>query len=292
MKLPMNDTARMYEYSSILAAARGLLGEVVHILSGVSVGRFTVIGGWSALLLNDGQIRHPGTRDADILFQNGLEPGALALAVTALRDSGYLLSAKHEFQLLRVLSVSGTPFVFNVDLLHPAASETDPSLFADHVSLPIPLAEYREDTYIVKSIAVPEASFVFDGYIDEVSLDFVLPTGTGRTVTIPVINEVGAIVTKAKSMSNPKRLRDAFDVYLAIKQARDYIRVVESFRRLEDSNLPVFNTLFSIRSALDKGIPQRNVPSFLTPDPDVRIDVGSVFEDFLAEIPLPKKAKS
>ena len=53
----------------------------------------------------------------DSLFAQGATPDALDGVVRALLANRYVQSAKHQFQLLKVLIVGDQPFVFNVDLL-------------------------------------------------------------------------------------------------------------------------------------------------------------------------------
>lgn len=292
--------SQMHRYGSIVSAAKGLLGEVITVLGRTDVGEFAVIGGWSAFLLNSGRIQHPGSRDVDILFQRGLERRALESAIRALRTAGFLLSAKHEFQLLRQLNVRGTTFVFNVDLLHPGADEPQPELFAEHVSLPIPLSEYTDETYSVMSIVVPQAAFIFDGHVEPVQLDCVVPSGKRRRLAIPLMNELGLITTKAKSMSNPKRPRDSFDVFLAIEQSRDYRRLLAGFRLLKFTEPLVFNSLFSIRDALEANIPQANAVKYFSGFARGNFAVaakngrrvGDTLRRFLRDIPLPTRART
>src|SRR6266566_9971104 len=108
----------MRSYPSLLSATKGLLGEVVQTVGPANVGDFAVIGGWSPFFLNGSPIPHPGSRDVDLLFREGRTEHSLSTVVETLLEAGYLHSAKHEFQLLRLLDVAGTTFVFNVDLLH------------------------------------------------------------------------------------------------------------------------------------------------------------------------------
>jgi hypothetical protein len=290
----------MHAYKSLLDAARGLLGEVVSTLQDSHDGRFAVIGGWSPHLLNIGPIRHPGTRDVDVLFEHGDEPGHLAPAMEALLDRGFLLSAKHEFQLLRKLNVQDRVFVFNVDLLHPSSGEAEPEMFAEHVSLPIPESEFHGDTYAMMSIVVPGASFVFDGHIAMTRVDFEeMASGNVQSIEVPLMDETGLIITKAKSMANPKRPRDSFDVFLAIAQARDYDALITSFRRLMIDEPLVFNSLFAIPHAMASKTLQANTLQFLPGYPNWDTDeferqlimVTRVLHQFLTDIPLPDKAE-
>jgi hypothetical protein len=241
----------MHNYSSLLAAAQGLLGETAKILNELGP-RYIVVGGWSPFLHNTGRITHPGTRDVDILFRDGAQKAALDEVVKCLLSKNYLPSAKHEFQLLRILRVNGIDFVFNVDLLHPGEAAVAPEMFVDHVSLPIPLAEYRDHTFGVKSIIMPEAAFLFDGHSSAFPLVADAPDGGQIKVNLPLMDEVGVVVTKSKSVQDAKRRRDALDIYLAVSQARDYEHLVRQFQRLKTVNESVYNTLYSIREAVEK----------------------------------------
>src|SRR4051794_10986144 len=120
--------AAAYTYPSILAGAQGLLCDAVDLVKSTRL-EFAVVGGWSPFFLNgDRQISHPGSRDVDLLFRGGAERGALAPVFDALENAGYFHSAKHEFQMLRVLEINGEKFVFNVDLLHAEQAASAPEL--------------------------------------------------------------------------------------------------------------------------------------------------------------------
>lgn len=241
----------MTEYPSILAASIGLLGESVHLLNGQGVD-YAIVGGWSPYFLNNGRIEHPGSRDVDILFKEAEEPMRLQGVVRQFLANGFFPSAKHPFQVLRTLNVCGDPFVFNVDFLHPGEDRSRPDLFVDHLELPIPLREYRSDRFFVKSIAIPQSRFVFDGHRTQYSHRFVLPKGGVADIEFSLIDEVGLIVTKSGSVNNAKRPRDAFDIFIAIEQARDYSALVGAFKHLKATDRSVYNTLYGIRQSLDK----------------------------------------
>jgi len=50
----------MTNYDNLLAGAKGLLGDCAKILSATGI-TYTIVGGWSPLILNSGNIKHPGT---------------------------------------------------------------------------------------------------------------------------------------------------------------------------------------------------------------------------------------
>ena len=75
-----------------------------------------------------------------------------------------------------------------------------------------------------------------------------------RYINIPVIDELALLVTKSRSVSSPKRPRDAFDIYLAVAQARDPKALLTSTRRLKGETPEAFLSLASIWSVLhDRG---------------------------------------
>jgi len=247
----------MRSYDSLLDASYALLGEVVEIVQPLDH-QFVVVGGWSPYLLNSVPIRHPGTRDVDILFAEGASPGALRSVVQALLRRGFLPSAKHHFQLLRILRVRETDLIFNVDLLHPLeSSRGDPSfkpeMFVDHIELAVPLSKYLAENYKQKSIATPHAGFILeDGRFVRLSLDFDLPDGRSSRIEVPLMDEVGLIVTKSQSISSPKRTRDAFDIYLAIAQSGDYGELVRAFHKLKKERNRTFISLYGIRAVIER----------------------------------------
>lgn len=242
----------MQSYKSVIDAARGLLGEVSLIL-GASGTEHVVVGGWSPYILNSDPIQHPGTKDVDVLFAEGATEKSLASAANALIEHGYLPNAKHPFQLLRTLLVKDTKLVFNVDFLHPLETSPDglqPDLFVDHLELDVPLGELPEN-YRVKSIATPHAGFIVeDKQYVEVDVVCRLPDMTEQVVPVSLMNEVGLLVTKSHSVNTPKRLRDPFDIYLAIAQSRNYEDMLASFREMEEKRESAFLSLLGIRRAI------------------------------------------
>ena len=242
----------MTNYNDLLAGAKGLLGDCIRILSDINP-NYVVVGGWSPLILNSGQIKHPGTHDVDLLFSEGYKEGQLGDVFNLFLSNGYKTSAKHRFQLLKIISVAGREFVYNIDFLHSSDNQTREDMFVDHLKLPVPLNEYCDETYMEMSIKAPNSEVLFRyGLFETIEQDFHLPDGTSAIMKFPLINEAGLIITKTESVKQAKRKRDSFDIYLAIKQARDYQQLVSIFRRIKNENGDLFNTLYGIREALEK----------------------------------------
>ncbi len=286
----------MTNYDNLLAGAKGLLGDCAKLLTGTGKD-FVIVGGWSPLLLNSGAIKHPGTHDVDLLFSDGKSKGELGEIFNLFLTNGYKSSAKHEFQLLKVISVAGKEFVYNVDFLHSTDSGQSSSMFVDHLKLPVPLNEYQDETYIEKSIKAPNSEVLFtENLFDKITQDFTLPDGSSGRFSFPLINEAGLIITKADSVKNVKRKRDAFDIYLAIKQTRDYPQLVSIFKRLKKENPLVFNTLYGIKEAIEKHGMILNILDYAykdDPDWDQQLEaVSADVDSFLQEVGLEPLAKT
>jgi hypothetical protein len=183
-------------------------------------------------------------------------------------------SAKHQFQLLKVLIVGDQPFVFNVDLLHPdeAKGGLRAEFFVKHLDLRVPVSNIVPGTYQTKSIITANAGFIIEDERFVLSpVSCVLPDGREQEVTVPIMDELGLIITKCESVRNIKRPRDAFDIALAIAQARDYEKLVDDARDLirRDSDFD---------SLLEKLTDELKKPSFADRiaeniDPPLRKDV-------------------
>jgi hypothetical protein len=77
---------------------------------------------------------------------------------------GYLPSAKHDFQLLRVLQVGPRHMVFNVDLLHPKEAEEGFSseMFVKHMDLGVVVSDLLPAHAFTRSIVTPHAAFILE----------------------------------------------------------------------------------------------------------------------------------
>lgn len=242
----------MTNYDNLLAGAKGLLGDCAKILSATDI-TYTIVGGWSPLILNSGNIKHPGTHDVDLLFSDGKKESELKEIFNLFLSNGYKSSAKHNFQLLKVISVAGNEFVYNVDFLHSSEKQGKEDMFVDHLKLPVPLSEYCDDTYMEMSIKAPNSEILFQEHLYEIiEEEFLLPNGATEKIKFPLINEAGLIITKTDSVKQIKRKRDSFDIYLAIKQARNYTDLVDVFRNIKKNNSFLFNSLYGIKEAIDK----------------------------------------
>lgn len=255
-------TQEPFNYPDLLSASAGLLGRAVEVVRQTGA-TFVVIGGWSPFLLNRGEIPHPGTRDVDLLFEDGAKPGALKEVVDALRGSGFVLSAKHEFQLLHVLRVAGVEFVFNVDILHASEVRKNPEMFVDHVSLPVRVSELGTGHVPARSIVVPVSGFIFDGHIVDHEMDYgSLTTGRREHIAVPLMDELGTLVTKSESMHMSKRRRDAFDVVLAVRQARDRNALAAAMGDLRSRSISAFSELSKLWALTRDSALRANVAAY------------------------------
>ncbi len=220
-----DNTRPPHVYDSLPEASRGLLCEVVKELELLKV-KYVVIGGWCPVLRNRVEsIAHPGTKDVDILFEDGFVARQLEPVIKHFRECGFLISAKHDFQLLRILRVKEEKCIFNVDLLHPSESTKAPEMFVHHLDLDIFEDEELKRIKTLGSIVLPASEIILEGYFSRVPVSGTLPNGREHHGTLSLVDEAGLVLSKCQSMQKQKRERDAFDVYLMLiqKNRRDTI---------------------------------------------------------------------
>lgn len=197
---------------NVLDASKALLVEVAHMLNGMNV-TYVIVGGWSPYLRNATEIPHPGTRDVDVLFSDADAKEGIREVVKAFVEQGFVVSAKHDFQLLKPIVVDGQELMFNVDLLHPSETVENPEKMVDHLNLHVLENEFGP-LKSVKSIVLPSSRILFETELHSV-LDVSCPL-TERVVPVPLISEAGCVLSKCESVTLEKRHRDSFDIYLSI----------------------------------------------------------------------------
>jgi hypothetical protein len=188
--------------ATINEGARRILDESVVLLD-EHLAEVVIIGGWGTFLRNQG--RHPGTKDVDILFPPHYSKELTANVITRFLDNGYMVSAKHGFQILKPLRVGMRTYLYNVDVLHPAIEKLDVMEFEDVINLDVTI-----DGTIVKTVqtaGVLRGDLVFAENLYEV--DHVAKR------SVRFLNDTGIVITKLKSACNPKRRRDIYDMVLS-----------------------------------------------------------------------------
>lgn len=239
----------MYEYENVLSASKGLLVEVVNLLSKSSV-KFVVIGGWCPYLRNASTtLTHPGTKDVDILFSDGNVKGQLNEAIEILLENGFLVSAKHDFQLLKQYKVGSNEFVFNIDLLHPSETLNNPEMMVDHFNLGVTESDLPGDKH-VKSIVLPSSQLIFEGFYSSFPFSHTQSDGEYLSVDIPLIDAAGLVLSKCQSVKLKKRPRDSYDIYLMLMQG-DVKKTCEKLRASSVDIPPVKELLVELRDYLN-----------------------------------------
>ncbi len=224
-----------HAYENVLDACRGLLVDVCVHLNAIKT-NYVIAGGWVPYLRSvHPRFQHQGTKDVDVLLDDDRE--LLKPAVHALLNAGYLLSAKHSFQLLRILNVRDIDggqvheLAFNVDLMHPAKARQTPEMFADIMEININQA-YDPGKVHVQSIVFPSSKIIFDERMwEEVELAATSPAGESNTSNVPLLTPAAFILSKCDSVRNKKRERDAFDIYFVLtgQRGEETIRALRSF---------------------------------------------------------------
>lgn len=217
--------------TTVLDASKALLVDVTKILNKKQC-NYVIVGGWSPYLRNRTKYYHPGTKDVDVLFSDAHARGGIREIIETFLSAGFLVSAKHDFQLLKSIEVDGKELVFNVDLLHPSETIDNPELLVDHLNLGIFEDDFG-DTKIVRSIVLPSSRLLFEPGLSS-PYDVICPI-TGITQRIPLITEAGCILSKCMSVSLGKRKRDSFDIFVSAEgiTPRLFADVVKPYMQIE-----------------------------------------------------------
>lgn len=243
-----------YVFSSLDEACRGLLLTTSALLTDANVD-YVVAGGWVPIILGSPHptLKHPGTRDVDVLLLDD-ETGPKAAADVLLR-ADFRPSAKHEFQLLRDARVADDKggertFVFNIDLMHPKESAQRSEMFADILDFGVKDDYDPSGSRHMKSIAFKSAMIVVEEKLFESApvrgRNF---DGRDTRVDVPLLNLPALVLSKCESASNAKRTRDAFDIYFALTGPNGAAAATE-LRRLAEGSPDVSAQLDKLRQLL------------------------------------------
>ena len=277
----------MDEYSNIQTGACGLLYETTSLLNKLDV-KYIIVGGWSPYLLNSKPISHPGTKDVDVFFEGGYEKHSLKKIILEFLHNDFILSAKHDFQLFKIIKVDGNEFVYNVDLLHPFESIEKKEIYVEQIDLGIPADKYRSQTFRIKSILLPDSQslFTYNMFID-FQIEITTVQSKIQKQTIPLMSELGTLITKSKSVLIEKRYRDALDIYLTIKQSQNFDLLIESIINLRKENLDTYNVLYDIRKAHEENILFEKTSRFIEVEKNQFLET---FQNFFYKTGLDKMA--
>jgi hypothetical protein len=98
--------------------------------------------------------------------------------------------------------------------MHSDVQQRKPELFEDIFELGVDDAYDPTGKRWLKSIIFSGAAVVFDKSLwSVVTIEGVDARGSVGQVRVPLLNEVALVLSKAKSVQNEKRTRDAFDIY-------------------------------------------------------------------------------
>lgn len=209
--------------------------------------------------------------------------------ITAFLDNGFILSAKHDFQLFKPIKVLGQSFVYNVDLLHPLETIKPKDIYVEHIDLAIPADKYQSRTFKMKSIALPSSQSLFDNNLF-INYDLTITTKDGNELTqkVPLMRELGTLITKSQSVSKDKRYRDSLDIYLTLKQSGDLKELISSVNKLKETHIDTYNNLYGIRQAYEDKTLLTNTFRFI--DDLNKNEFVETFENFFEQTGLNNEA--
>lgn len=191
-----------------------MLREAITTL-GEDASEIIVVGGWGPFLRNREQ--HPGTKDVDLLFPSYYDRDEIGAVIKRFLEVGFLLSAKHNFQLFRPYAIGKQTYVYNVDLLHPVIQNTNKVEFVDVLDLDVTLDGTRVKT--VDTICIEGGDIFF--------LEQLVTATEYQGLKFRTLSPVGVVLSKLRSCHNPKRPRDIFDIYLALSESKNIERDLE-----------------------------------------------------------------
>lgn len=278
----------MTEFTDIQTGAFGLLYDTTKLLNELGV-KYIIIGGWTPYLRNSKPLSHPGTKDVDVLFDGAYEKGKLKEVITAFLEKGFILSAKHDFQLFKPIKVAGRSFVYNVDLLHPLETIKPKDIYVEHIDLAIPADKYQSRTFKMKSIALPSSQSLFDNNLfSDYNLTIATKDGKELNEKIPLMGELGTLITKSQSVSKDKRYRDSLDIYFTLKQSENLKELISTVNKLKETHINTYNNLYGIRKAYEDKILLTNTLRFI--DALDKNDFIETFEYFFEQTGLNDEA--
>jgi hypothetical protein len=118
----------------IVEGSKALLKETLNILDS-SRDKVIIVGGWGPYLRHP--TLHPGTRDVDVLFPADYSKETMMVVLERFLENGFVISAKHDFQLCKAYEVGNRSYIFNVDLLHPTEGKLNKVDFIDLMDLDV-----------------------------------------------------------------------------------------------------------------------------------------------------------
>jgi hypothetical protein len=193
--------------------------------------QYAIAGGWVPYLRGGiPNLTHPGTRDVDVLFKDKISQ--VERATKALSNAGFVYSGKHDFQLFLPINVGEQSFIFNVDLMHSDEQHKQPQMFADIFELGVEDAYDPTGKRWIRSIRFLGAEVVFEEALwSNLAVTGMDTAGVTVEVRVPLLDEAALILSKASSIKNEKRPRDAFDIYYVLFGLAEF-RIIETLRRL------------------------------------------------------------
>jgi hypothetical protein len=190
--------------NTILEGSKQLLLDVADILRCRKDAIF--VGGWGPFLRNPG--RHPGTLDVDLLFPAKHSREQMAEIGELFLRSGFSVSAKHSFQLLKDYQIGIRRYIFNVDFLHPTLEKSLVTEFRDILDFDITIDGTRVKN--LASVCMPYGDVLFFPGLSAVK------EVDGRLMRL--LCPAGVVFSKLQSCTNPKRPRDIFDILLSCEE--------------------------------------------------------------------------
>lgn len=193
---------------------RTVLLESVHVAKSFDLD-YIIIGGWCPFLRNNLEIskmNHLGTFDVDILFKDASKEGNLSNFIETMLSKDYYLSAKHGFQLIKIVDdCDKNKIAVNVDLLHPDVDGKNENMFSDHFDLERFWTKDKLFSIRAKSIVAKGSQNLFD-------FNLFSPFESGwLKEEVCLMDFNGMLLTKMDSCQKIKRQKDSYELLMGFR---------------------------------------------------------------------------
>lgn len=123
-------------------------------------------------------------------------------------EHGFVVSAKHSFQLLKEYTVGDQRYIYNVDFLHPTLEKSLVAKFRDIIDFDITIDGNKIKK--LTSICMPYGDILFCHGMNKIF------EVAGRRIML--LEPAGVVFSKLRSCTNEKRPRDIFDILLSCEE--------------------------------------------------------------------------
>ena len=163
-------------------------------------------------------------------------------------------------------------------------------MFIDHIDFPVKESHRMRVDYKGKTILLPKSDFFFNDFIVQQPIEFNSSDGKRESIEFSLLNEAGLILSKSESVFNKKRTRDAYDIFLSIKQSSNYENTINQLKQIGEQNPQIISALRQMYTDSNLELIDNNIYDWCS-----KLDISegmreskSTFEKFFADLDIEK----